>query len=146
MGFNGLSKLTGGKMAEPKVKEEVKPTVAEHDEKPLLTVHDHGDGSFHTESGSGERTEHPDHLHLTTHIAHHVAPESGHFHSSHDGFEHSSHAVVDGQHDETRQHENLDGVHQHLDETMGEGGESAKSAKQSRVDDAEDYGSPLGAA
>ena len=86
-----------------------------------MTIHDHGDGTFHSEAG-GQHEEHPDLLHMTTHVAHHHAPESKHHHSSHDGFSHQTHGVSeDGMHQGTNEHESGDEAASEMKSFMGGG-------------------------
>ena len=86
-----------------------------------LTVHDHGDGTFHTEHHDGTPEEqHPDHLHMSAHVAHHMEPEKKHFHTAHDGFEHQSHGVhEDGTHEGTDTHEDTDSLKGGMDKFLG---------------------------
>jgi hypothetical protein len=84
----------------------------------------------------GTHETHPDLLHMTTHVAHHMMPEAKHHHSSHDGFSHQSHGVSeDGQHDGTHDHENLDELKSSMDKFLGEegqeGGDWQKGGEQS---------------
>src|SRR5271154_2092917 len=92
-----------------------------------ITVHDHGDGTFHSEHHDGHTEEHPDHLHMTTHIAHHMAPGMMHHHSAHDGFSHQSHGVnEDGEHDGSHDHDNLDQLKDSMDTFLGEEAQEGK--------------------
>ena len=50
-----------------------------------VTVHDHGDGTMHTEHEDGSRVEHPDVTHLAAHMMAHHAPGDKHMAMSHDG-------------------------------------------------------------
>lgn len=135
--FRGLGKLGpkgpeanpmgGMKAAAPKPAAKEAPMPESGDGK-QMTVHDHGDGTFHTEAG-GQHEEHPDLLHMTTHIAHHHAPESKHHHSSHDGFSHQTHGVSeDGQHQGTNEHESTDDAANEMKSFMG-GGEEDQGAE-----------------
>jgi hypothetical protein len=106
-----------------------------------MEIHDHGDGSFHTVK-DGQEEQHPDLLHMTTHIAHAHEPESKHHHSKHDGFEGHSHGMhEDGTHEETQAHDSP--------EEMGEGLKQFMGAEQAPEESAHGAGgdseqSPLG--
>lgn len=102
--------------------------VAENSEK-VTTVHDHGDGTFHTEHHDGSREEHPDHLHMLAHLGHHVTDGQKHHVIHHDGMTMHSHGVhEDGQHEGTHDHENIeelkDSMSKFLDEEGKEGTEN----------------------
>lgn len=123
----GLSKLKPGnmpsrqdmmtKMREPA---ENKPMGEEHGAP--MEVHDHGDGTFHTIK-DGMKEEHPDLLHMTTHIAHAHEPESKHYHAKHDGFEGHTHGMHEsGEHEETQSHSDPEEMGEGLKAFMGGGG------------------------
>ena len=82
-------------------------------------VHNHGDGTFHTVHG-GEKVEHESIGHMHAHLSK-VHGEEGHshFHAHHDGMTHHSHSAKSGEEPEHREHDEVDGVHDHLDEAMG---------------------------
>ena len=133
----GLSRLRPGnvgkaneetmsKLREPKAE---KP---EHEEgEKVHEIHEHGDGSFTTKMHDGTEEHHPDHMHLTAHIAHHMEPESKHFHTSHDGFSHRSHGIHEtGEHTETHDHENLDELKNSMDQFLGEEGKEGHEEEQ----------------
>ena len=91
-----------------------------------MEVHDHGDGSFHTVK-DGKQEEHPDLLHMTTHVAHAHEPESKHHHSKHDGFSGHTHGMhEDGTHEETQEHDSP--------ESMGEGLKAFMGGEQGQED------------
>lgn len=97
-------------------------------------LHDHGDGTYHSVTSDGERTEHPHIGHALAHIGRHHEPEGHHSHVMHHGGSedgHTSHhagmsgGAVSGPHD----HANLEALKEHmgnfLDEEENEGGASA---------------------
>jgi hypothetical protein len=103
-----------------------------------MEVHDHGDGSFHTVK-DGQEEQHPDLLHMTTHVAHAHEPESKHHHSKHDGFSGHTHGVhEDGTHEETQEHDSGDSMGEGLKAFMG--GEEGQEDKPQH----EDEQAPLG--
>jgi hypothetical protein len=124
--FQGLSKLMPKGESKPAGKEPMKPApgakpMPESGEggKSPMTIHDHGDGTYHSEK-DGMKEEHPDLLHMTTHVAHSHAPESKHHHSMHDGFAHATHGVTeDGQHHGTNEHESGDQAANEMKQFMG---------------------------
>jgi hypothetical protein len=78
-------------------------------------LHAHGDGTYHTVSPEGERTEHPHLGHALMHMAAHHEPGAKHMHVMSDGMDHTTHHVenggeVQGPHD----HENIEAVKEHL--------------------------------
>ena len=89
-----------------------------------VTVHDHGDGTMHSEHEDGSRVEHPHVTHMAAHLMAHHAPGDKHMAMSHDGVDmKDSHAdeggMVDGPHD----HPDIEALKQHVGEHMdGEGG------------------------
>lgn len=90
--------------------------------KAPIELHDGGDGTAATVI-NGKREEHPDHMHAVAHIAHHLAPESSHFHAKHDGFSGHTHGVKEsGEHSETKEHESAEGMHPEMDAMLGGGG------------------------
>jgi len=95
-GFDGLGKMRGGERNSsyiPKPHGETKPHEStEEQEKSdggsdqIHNVHDHGDGTFHTEHPDGTREEHPDHLHMLAHLGHKVTDGDKHHIFHHDGY------------------------------------------------------------
>jgi hypothetical protein len=88
-----------------------------------ITLHAHGDGSYHTETEDGEREEHPHIGHALMHMAHHHDPDAKHMHVHHDGEAMTTHHVgedgmVQGPHD----HENLEALKDHMDQFLDEEG------------------------
>lgn len=90
-----------------------------------VTLHDHGDGTYHTEHEGGERVEHPHLGHALVHIAHHHEPTGKHSHIHHHAEGgHTSHHVdeqgnIEGPHD----HENLEALKSHMDQFLNEEGQ-----------------------
>ena len=129
--FAGLSKMQpkSGGMKERK-EPEPKKMGGEHEDESgtkTHTIEEHPDGHFETHMHDGTHESHPDLLHMTTHIGHHMAPEAKHHHSMHDGFSHQSHGVhEDGQHDGTHDHENLDELKGSMDKFLGEEGQEGQ--------------------
>jgi hypothetical protein len=94
-----------------------------------MEVHDHGDGTFHTVK-DGQEEQHPDLLHMTTHIAHVHEPESKHHHAKHDGFSGHTHGMhEDGTHEETQEHDSPEEMGEGLKAFMG-GEEGAEDKPQ----------------
>lgn len=115
--------LGGGEKKPAAAKMGEEPKGESDGEKGAIELHDHGDGTAHTVI-EGKQEEHPDHMHAVAHIAHHLAPESSHFHAKHDGFSSHSHGVHEsGEHSETKEHESPEEMHSAMDEAMGGGGE-----------------------
>ena len=84
-------------------------------------IEGHGDGSFTTHP-DGEHHETIGHLHA--HISKlHGEEGHSHFHAHHDGMGGMhSHSVKSGEEPEHRDHTEVDGMHEHMDEAMGEPG------------------------
>jgi|HubBroStandDraft_1064217.scaffolds.fasta_scaffold268357_2 hypothetical protein len=96
-----------------------------------VEIHPHGDGSFHT-MHQGEKMDHPTHGHALIHAAK-VHAEEGHkhFHAHHDGGEMHTHSASSEQEPESRDGQEMEGAHQHMDEAMGgEGEEPAEQEQQ----------------
>ncbi|MGH9345053.1 MAG: hypothetical protein ACRD19_14995 [Terriglobia bacterium] len=98
------------------------------------TLHDHGDGTFHTESHDGERAEHPSIGHALMHLA---AKHSGgkHMHIHHDGEAMTSHHVdeqgdIEGPHE----HETPEDLADHVSNVMGGEMPQAEEAGDEPVD------------
>ena len=131
--FRGLSKLMP-KAAKSEPQAAGKPEMKEPAEKAgqqsgeggvkVHEIHEHPDGHLETHMHDGSSETHPDLLHMTTHVAHHMAPESKHHHSMHDGFAHQTHGVhEDGHHEGTNEHESSDDAANEMKQFMGGGGE-----------------------
>ena len=85
------------------------------------TLHDHGDGTFHSEGHDGEQVEHPHIGHALMHMAQKHAPGIKHMHVQHDGVEHVSHHVgEDGEVQGPHSHENMEALKQHMDQFLNE--------------------------
>jgi hypothetical protein len=124
MGGGGGEKKPAAKMGEEPKGEQ------DGGEKGAIELHDHGDGTAHTVI-EGKQEEHPDHMHAVAHIAHHLAPESSHFHGKHDGFSSHSHGVHEsGEHSETKEHESPEEMHGEMDAMLGGGGEGGGEQQQ----------------
>lgn len=96
------------------------------DEKPEesqgdhVEIHPKGDGTFKTVH-QGEEMDHPTHGHALIHAAK-VHAEEGHthFHAHMEPTgEHHSHGMKSGEEPESRDHEDAQGMHDHMDDTMG---------------------------
>ena len=86
-----------------------------------ISIHGHGDGSYHTESGDEARVEHPDLSHALAHIAHHEEPGGKHFHIHSEGGVHRSHGIDEnGEHEGPHDHQNLEELKDHMDQFLSE--------------------------
>jgi len=104
-----------------------------------MTIHDHGDGSYHTESHEGEKT---DHASIHEALSHAGAKMVGgkHMHVHHDGMSmHSGHSDDSGQ-TEGHDHENLDALKSSMDQFLDEEGKEGddKSSDDSSNSDHQD--------
>ena len=87
------------------------------------TLHDHGDGTFHSEGHDGEKMEHPSIGHALMHLAgkHGDGGKHLHAHQGEDG-SHTTHqhdgSQVQGPHD----HENIEALKEHLGKFFDEEG------------------------
>jgi len=117
-------KLPGVK--KPAIKN-VEGGVSENPEK-ITTLHDHGDGTFHTEGPDGQRTEHPDIGHALTHIGH-LHAEGKHHHVHHDGMMMHSHGVTEaGEHEGTHDHENIEELKESMGKFLDEEGKEGQGS------------------
>lgn len=119
-GHKGLSGLAPGKDGKlPKIMESKSPDPkmqsAEHEAEgeKMSSMHDHGDGSFHTMK-DGAREEHPDMGHALMAMASHHKPEGKHFHAHHDGMSVHSHGSAAGEHDGPNEHASTDEAADHM--------------------------------
>ena len=130
-GFDGLGKMRGGERNSsyiPKPHSETKPHEStEEQEKSdggsdqIHNVHDHGDGTFHTEHPDGTREEHPDHLHMLAHLGHKVTDGDKHHIFHHDGISAHSHSIDEaGNHEDHGEHNTADEAKGALDKFFGE--------------------------
>ena len=130
-GFDGLGKMRGGERNSsyiPKPHSETKPHEStEEQEKSdggseqIHSVHDHGDGTFHTEHPDGTREEHPDHLHMLAHLGHKVTDGDKHHIFHHDGISAHSHSIDEaGNHEDHGEHNTAEEAKGALDKFFGE--------------------------
>ena len=122
----GASKPMGGEKA-PMPKEPMEPK-GEGESQGHTTLHDHGDGSFHTEGHDGEKIEHP---HIGHALAHMGAKHAGgsHMHIHHDGMSHTTnHAHEDGQVEGPHQHGDVEALKEHVGNIFGDGGEESEDS------------------
>jgi hypothetical protein len=130
-GFDGLGKMRGGERNSsyiPKPHGETKPHEStEEQEKSdggsdqIHEVHDHGDGTFHTEHPDGTREEHPDHLHMLAHLGHKVTDGDKHHIVHHDGIAAHSHSIDEqGQHTDHGEHNTANEAREAMDKFLGE--------------------------
>lgn len=102
-------------------------------------LHNHGDGTYHSEHHDGTREEHPDIGHALTHIGH-LHEEGKHHHVLHDGAMMHSHGTDEqGQHDGTHDHANMEELRQTMDKFLGE-----EQNENSGSEMAENKGEPEG--
>lgn len=130
-GLDGLGKMRKGERPEykPKPMEGKKPSheaLADGGEG-VHSIHDHGDGTFHTEHPDGTREEHPHHMAAMAHVGHKITGGDKHHVVHHDGMVAHSHSVhEDGQHEDHGEHNSADEARQALDKFLGEeAGESS---------------------
>ena len=130
-GFDGLGKMRGGERNSsyiPKPHGETKPHEStEEQEKSdggsdqIHEVHDHGDGTFHTEHPDGTREEHPDHLLMLAHIGNKVTDGDKHIIFNHDGISAHSHSIDEaGNHEDHGEHNTAEEAKGALDKFFGE--------------------------
>jgi hypothetical protein len=86
---------SNAKHDEAAVKEE-NPGQPEGEEGSSTSLHEHGDGTFHTEGQDGERTEHPSFGHAMMHMASKHGGGGTHMHIHHDGIDHTTHHHSEG--------------------------------------------------
>lgn len=123
----------------PKATDEVQGLAPAHgdagDGSAETTLHDHGDGTFHTASHDGERAEHPSIGHALMHIAAKHA-DGKHMHIHHDGVSHTSHHVDEsGQVAGPHEHDSADAVAEHARSFFADG-QQPQAAEDN--DDSED--------
>lgn len=95
-----------------------------------VEIHPHGDGTFHT-MHHGEKVDHETHGHALIHAAKiHAEEGHSHFHGHHDGMAMRSHSVKAGEEPESREHEDVGGMHEHMDEAMGGAPEGQQEENQ----------------
>jgi hypothetical protein len=94
------------------------------------TLHDHGDGTFHTEGHDGSREEHPHIGHALVHMgAKHS--EGVHMHVHHDGMGMTSHHHMGGggQPEGPHEHASADEAADHMKMVMGEGEQDGEGGR-----------------
>lgn len=107
------------------------------------TMHDHGDGTFHTEHEDGTKTEHPSLGHALMHMAAKHAPGDKHMHMHHDGVNITSHhADEDGEVHGPDEHADGDEAAEHARGVMDgdEDGEVPRHGDDDGYDDDLEYG------
>jgi hypothetical protein len=130
-GFDGLGKMRGGERNSsyiPKPHSETKPHESTEEQAKsdggsdqIHEVHDHGDGTFHTEHPDGTHEEHPDHLHLLAHLGHHFTDGDRHHIVHHDGISAHSHSIDEaGKHEDHGESNTADEAKGALDKFFGE--------------------------
>lgn len=85
-------------------------------------LHPHGDGSYHTITSDGQRTEHPHIGHALMHMAAHHEGDGKHMHVHQDGGGgHTSHHVAeDGKVQGPHDHENIEALKDHMGRFLDE--------------------------
>jgi hypothetical protein len=124
-GFDGLGKMRKGEKAEYTPKPHEAKTALKEDMSGeaagVHSVHDHGDGTFHTEHPDGTKEEHPHHLAAMAHVGHKITGGDKHHVVHHDGLSAHSHSVhEDGQHEDHGEED----AHGALDKFLGEAPEA----------------------
>jgi hypothetical protein len=130
-GFDGLGKMRKGEKPEYKPKPmEGKKMNAESNAdhagvnesvEGAHSIHDHGDGTFHTEHPDGTREEHPHHMAAMAHVGHKITGGDKHHVVHHDGMVAHSHSIhEDGQHEDHGEHNSADEARGALDKFLGE--------------------------
>ena len=121
-GLDGLGKMRKGEKPEykPKPMEGKEPKMGgSEDGQPTHSMHDHGDGTWHTQHPDGSREEHPHHLAALAHMGHKATDGDKHHVVHHDGMSAHSHSVhEDGQHEDHGEED----AHGALDKFLGEEG------------------------
>lgn len=137
-GFDGLGKMRGkGERPAytPKPHESAEPSKkadsmegGQAGAEGVHAIHDHGDGSFHTEHPDGTREEHPHHMAAMAHVGHKITGGDKHHVVHHDGMSAHSHSIhEDGQHEDHGE----DDAHGALDKFLGEeGGQEPQDSGQ----------------
>lgn len=108
----------GPKAAPPMEGKEPKEAPAGEGEN-STTLHDHGDGTFHTEA-KGEKTEHPHIGHALMHMAGKHSTGK-HFHAHHDGASIKSHSSDHGMTEGPNEHGSADEAADSMRASMGDG-------------------------
>ena len=127
-GFDGLGKMRKGEKPEYKPKPMEEPSKkadsmegGQAGAEGVHSVHDHGDGTFHTEHPDGSREEHPHHMAAMAHVGHKITGGDKHHVVHHDGMVAHSHSIhEDGQHEDHGEHNSADEARGALDKFLGE--------------------------
>lgn len=134
--FNSQRAHAADRMASAKPKEppskkvEHEAHAEEHESEGMKTeLHDNGDGTYHTKTHDGEEADHPHIGHALMHIAGKHAPESKHFHASHDGMSITAHSHENGETSEGKEHEDTESAKEHLGAVM-DGGDGMEGHEQ----------------
>lgn len=106
------------------------PSAGEHEYEgsgsSSTTLHDHGDGTFHTEGHDGTREEHPSIGHALVHMgAKHAEGKHMHIHGHESGSHTSHHAHEDGDVNGPHETESAEDLKDHVGQAMGGEDESA---------------------
>ena len=139
-GLDGLSKMRRGERPEYKPKPmEGKPAEEHEGGGDVHSIHDHGDGSFHTEHPDGTKEEHENHLAALTHTAHKITGGDKHHMVHHDGMASHSHSIgEDGQHEDHGEGNSADEARSALDKFLGE--EAQEPMHQGEQESEPEYG------
>lgn len=139
--MSGLKKGSDGKLptgtAPPKAPKA--PMVSEKPETKdvqnsgeSMTIHKVGQDAFHTSHSDGTEMDHPDHLHMATHVMSKMGTEGKHFGAHSDGMEMKGHGVDDAgehsDHDASNIETLKDSMGKFLDEEGSEGHEGSEVA------------------
>src|SRR5580698_2167923 len=112
-GLDGLGKMRKGERPEYKPKpmdgKEPSPEAKGDGSEGIHSIHDHGDGTFHTEHPDGSKEEHPHHMAAMAHVGHKITGGDKHHVVHHDGMTAHSHSIHDdGQHEDHGEHNSAD--------------------------------------
>jgi hypothetical protein len=80
----------------------------------------HGDGTFHSMSAEGERTEHPTAGHAAVHFLLRHGEEGKHLHAHSDGVEHTTHQSSGEEVEGPHNHDNIEALKDHLGQFFDE--------------------------
>ncbi|HTY25582.1 MAG TPA: hypothetical protein VMC85_20805 [Desulfomonilaceae bacterium] len=128
-GLKGFSKMGSKYESKPAPKKEEAPQGGDETGVKTHTVEEHPDGHFESHMHDGTHSEHPDHMHLLTHMGHHLSGGDKHHMVHHDGMSARSHSIhEDGQHEEHGEHNSAEDAKMALDKFLGE--EASEPAHQ----------------
>jgi hypothetical protein len=141
-GLDGLGKMRKGERPEYKPKPmDGKESGGESAGEGVHSIHDHGDGTFHTEHPDGSKEEHPHHMAAMAHVGHKITGGDKHHVVHHDGMTAHSHSVMeDGQHEDHGEHNSADEARQALDKFLGEEAEEPMHEDGGEADQGEVMG------